>query len=252
MKRFPLILIVAGLALVAVAVVGARAAAPAPQLVFVLAGQSNMVGRGQPLSLASPPNPRLLEWRGDGGWQVAHDPLGPVSDGAIGIGPGMTFGLQIAKHRPGSYVGLVMCAAGGTSIAEWQPTGDLYRNCVAQVQASGAKVAGVLFLQGEADARETLAQAQAWPAAFENVYSAWRHDFAGAPVLLGQIGSIDPAKYTWQATIRAEQKREAAKLGLPLVRTLDLPVGVDGGHFTVPAYRVVGARFATAWLRAQR
>jgi len=38
--------------------------------VFVLAGQSNMAGRGQPLSLAAPTDPRLVIWRSSA-WQTA-------------------------------------------------------------------------------------------------------------------------------------------------------------------------------------
>lgn len=233
--------------LLALAAPAASATGPAaPARVFILAGQSNMAGRGQPLSLASPPNPRLLEWT-TAGWKVAADPLAGDA-GDAGIGPGMTFGLQIIKRLPGN-TGLIQCAVGGTSIAEWQPEGDLYKACLAQVHAAGVPVAGVLFLQGEADARETRAQALAWPAAFNRVQYAFRHD-AGGTFVLGQIGKIDPAKYVYQALIRAEQKTVALQLGLPLVRSSDLPN--DGGHFTVPAYRVLGARFATAWLRAQK
>lgn len=229
---------------VAAGLLGARAHSAPPLSVFVLAGQSNMVGRG--VGTPSPTNPRLLVWRADG-WHVAADPLSTDS-GEAGIGPGMTFGLQVLKHVPGR-VGLIMCAVGGTNIAAWQPEGALYQACLAQVRAVGLPVAGVLFLQGEADARETRAQALAWPAAFDRVHYAFAHD-AGGTFVLGQIGSIDPAKYVYQQIIRDEQKAMAAKLGLPLVRSSDLPN--DGGHFTVPAYRVLGARFATAWWRAQR
>ena len=57
-----------------------------PTQVFVLAGQSNMVGRGQPLSLGSPPDPHLELWR-DGAWIETSDPLGPPEDEDSGIGP---------------------------------------------------------------------------------------------------------------------------------------------------------------------
>jgi hypothetical protein len=221
---------------------GARAHSAPPLHVFVLAGQSNMVGRG--VGQPSPSNPRLLAWRG--GWKVAADPLG--SDAEAGIGPGMTFGLQVLRRVSGN-IGLVMCAVGGTSIADWQPEGDLYRSCAAQVNAAGGHVDGVLFLQGEADARETRAQALAWPAAFDRVQYAFRRDFGGTFVL-GQIGSLDPATFAYQQVVRVGQARMAKLLGLPLVRSADLPTA--GGHFTVAAYRVLGARFATAWWRAQR
>ena len=50
------------------------------------------------------------------------------------------------------------------------------------------------------------------------------------------------------ASIREQQARMATQLAhTRLVRSLDLPT--QGNHYTVPAYRVLGARFATAWYR---
>ncbi len=225
-----------------------RAAVPAvPGQVFVLAGQSNMLGRGQPLSLASPTSPWLELWR-EGRWQTASDPLGRPEVLKDGIGPGMTFGLQLVKREPGVTVGLIMCAVGDTAIAEWQPGQAPYEGCVSAVRAAGATVTGLLFLQGENDAR-TEQTAERWTAAFGRMLSAFRHAVGGAPpCLLGQIGSIPPDTYPAQQLLRDQQARAAAVFaGVRLVRTADLPM--HGVHFTVPAYRVIGARFATAWWR---
>ena len=218
-----------------------------PQEVFVLAGQSNMVGQGMPLSLSSPPNARLLEWS-ERGWHIAADPLDPV-DSQAGIGPGMTFGLQVMRHQPGATIGLVMCASGGTSIDEWQPGGALYENCITSARATGATVAGILFLQGETDARRARTAAQ-WYDRFRTMLAGWRRDLGTKPLfLLGQIGTLDQGRFPAQTELRVAQARAAdAEPDVCLVRTADLPN--DGVHFTVPAYRVIGARFATAWWRA--
>jgi Carbohydrate esterase, sialic acid-specific acetylesterase len=106
-----------------------------------------MAGRGEPLLLAAPSDPRLLIWR-EGGWQVAADPL-QVSTKAKerrpGIGPGM-IGLQLLKWQSGVQVGLIMCANGGSSIRDWLQDRPLYRQCVDQIHASGGRIDGVLFL----------------------------------------------------------------------------------------------------------
>jgi Carbohydrate esterase, sialic acid-specific acetylesterase len=212
----------------------------------VLAGQSNMVGRGFPLSLASPTDPRLLLWRG-GSWQTASDPLGPADDPRSGIGPGMTFGLQLVKRLPGWRIGLVMCAKGSTSIEDWQPGKALYRSCVTAVRAAGSsRPAGVLFLQGERGG--SVAQAAGWTDGFLPLFRAFRGDFGeDVPFLLGQIGTFAGLEDA-QASIRDQQARLAARLPhTRLVRSLDLPT--EGNHYTVPGYRVVGARFASAWYR---
>lgn len=222
------------------------AAAAQPVHVFVLAGQSNMVGRGFPLSLASPTDPRLLIWR-DGRWQTASDPLGTPNNPNSGIGPGMTFGLQLLKKLPSWRIGLVMCAKGATSIEDWHPDRNLYRSCVEQARAAGGgRPAGILFLQGERGG--SVARAAGWTDGFLPLFDAVRQDFGErVPFLLGQIGTFVGLEDA-QASIRDQQARLAAKLPhTRLVRSLDLPT--QGNHYTVPGYRVLGARFATAWFR---
>jgi hypothetical protein len=242
---FPL---VALFALGAIAAPGGSARAHArstvPTQVFILAGQSNMLGRGKPLSLASPTDPRLELWSSHT-WQTAADPLG--GDGA-GIGPGMTFGLTLLQLEPDETVGLVMCAKGATSISDWQPGLQLYRNCVSQARAAGGHVAGVLFLQGESDAQSGDA-AHKWKTRFQPVLDAFERDFGGnVPFVLGQIGKLDSSTFDYQSVVRTQQVDAAnANPGVPLVTTLDLKVSGDGVHFTVPSYQTIGVRFATSW-----
>lgn len=233
-------------ALIMATTAGADSPLP-PTLVFLLAGQSNMQGRGQPLSAGEPSDPRLLAWRelANGGWRVAADPLASPNDPDNGVGPGMTFGLAVAAQNPLVAVGLIQCAKGGTSMAEWQPGGKLYQACMAKVAEAKASIAGVLFLQGETDALKKKT-AQSWSAGFKTLAAAFRHDLH-ARVLLGQIGTINPAKYPYQQTVRDQQAAAAKKLGTPLVKTSALPVAADGVHFTVASYKVVGVRFAAAW-----
>jgi hypothetical protein len=220
-------------------------AAAEPVHVFVLAGQSNMLGRGFPLSLASPTNPRLLNQR-DGRWVVASDPLGPPGELQSGIGPGMTFGLQLVKRHPTWRIGLVMCAKGATGIDEWQPETKLYRSCIENVRAAGGNVAGILWMQGERGG--SVEQASRWGDAFMPVFRAFRTDLgAKVPFLLGQIGTFEGLEDA-QAVLRKVQADLAARLPhTRLVRSADLPT--VGNHFTVPGYRVLGARYATAWER---
>jgi hypothetical protein len=243
--RFPLLaLLLASLVAAAGGSARTHAAASAPTQVFVLAGQSNMLGRGKPLTLASPTDPRLQIWR-TSAWQLASDPLG---GGDNGIGPGMTFGLSLLDLEPGETVGLVMCAKGSTSIADWLPDAQAYRKCIAQARASGGPVAGVLFLQGETDAQSSTA-ARSWKQRFQRVHDAFEADLGGnVPFVLGQIGRIKAGGFGAQDEVRRQQAAAAdANPGMPLVTTLDLPVGSDGIHFTVESYRTIGTRFANAW-----
>jgi hypothetical protein len=143
-----------------------------------------------------------------------------------------------------------MCAKGSTSIQDWQPDRQLYRSCVEQVRAAGGgRPAGILFLQGERGG--SVARAAGWTDGFMSLYRAFRVDFgARVPFLLGQIGTFVGLEDA-QASIRDQQARLAEKLPhTRLVRSLDLPT--QGNHYTVPGYRVLGARFATAWYRLRQ
>jgi Carbohydrate esterase, sialic acid-specific acetylesterase len=223
---------------------GSSAPAP-PSLVFVLAGQSNMLGRGFPLASGDPSSPNLLVYRPEspGGWKVAADPLGDPNDGDDGIGPGMSFGLAVAAAGTQT-VGLIQCATGGSSISDWGFGKKLYRDCVAQLRAAHATPAGLLFLQGESEARGQGA-AKKWEKRFLKLVPHFEKDF-GPAVLLGQIGTITDARYPYQATVRAGQADAAVTLGIPLIVTSDLPM--VGVHYTVPSYKEIGLRYAAAWL----
>ena len=217
-----------------------------PDEVFVLAGQSNMLGRGKPISAGTQNNsPTILIRRGSI-WQIGSDPLGPSNDRENAVGPGMTFALQVLHYQPGEVIGLIMCAVGGTSISQWRPTGSLYHNCVAPAETAGAPVAGILFLQGESDSGGS-AEAAAWKGRFEEMLAGFRNDLGpDVPFVLGQIGHIEDAGYRFAPEVRAAQADAAAENpGVALVTTSDLPM--NGVHFTVDSYKTIGQRFGDGW-----
>jgi Carbohydrate esterase, sialic acid-specific acetylesterase len=246
--RFPLI--VAGLA-VSAALFAATGSAgtplPTPDEVFVLAGQSNMLGRGFPLSDGASSDPHLLVWRTKA-WKVALDPLGDKKVAENGVGPGMTFGLGALQHLQPETVGVVMCAVGGTTISKWLPGRSVYTDCIDQVHAAGGHIDGIIFLQGESDATNQ-SDAEAWAKRFSSVLKGFRTDLGtDVPFVIGQIGKITASGFGYQKTVRSQQATAAtAHPGLAMITTKDLPTGSDGLHFSVDSYRTIGKRFATAW-----
>ena len=130
---------------------------------FVLAGQSNMSGRGE-LSGDLPTHPGVFVFGNDYRWQLAQEPLDhsrdqvdlvsmePPDDEA-GYSPGMAFAFELLAQNPDRQIGLIPCAKGGTTIAEWAPsraTTSLYGSCLQRIHAarSMGQVAGILFFQG--------------------------------------------------------------------------------------------------------
>jgi len=123
-------------ALTSLLVVSAAAAAEVPSdlQVFLLIGQSNMAGRGTVEADDLVPDPRVLMLTKDLAWVPAVDPLHYDKPGRIGTGLGKTFGLVVAEARPGTVIGLVPAAFGGSSLDEWAPGQPHYVNAVARAK----------------------------------------------------------------------------------------------------------------------
>ncbi|KAE8813039.1 hypothetical protein D1007_09802 [Hordeum vulgare] len=155
----------------AVAVSARGGAERAPTLVFILAGQSNMGGRGGATSgnrwdgVVPPecaPSPRTLRLSPSLRWEEAREPLhaGVDAGNVVGVGPGMPFAHALLRSPAcprGAVVGLVPCAQGGTPIANWSRGSELYDRMVTRARVAGAgtgtgkKIAALLWFQGEAD-----------------------------------------------------------------------------------------------------
>jgi hypothetical protein len=137
---------------------------------FLLIGQSNMKGRGiVPEKQTANPLIAMMHLRNDQ-WYLARHPLhltgDPVtlqgSDNA-GVGPGLAFAEAVAAKEPHVLIGLIPCAVGGSRLDRWVKDAKFYEDAVRRTRlALGVKTSvpvvlkGVLWLQGEADARPAL------------------------------------------------------------------------------------------------
>ncbi|XP_023525343.1 probable carbohydrate esterase At4g34215 [Cucurbita pepo subsp. pepo] len=145
---------------------------PPPTAIFLLAGQSNMAGRGGVTNstlthrptwdgVVPPqcsPNPSILRLASDLTWVEAREPLHADIDflKTNGIGPGMPFANTILMDKPAgrTVIGLVPCAMGGSSIQQWQKGSNLYTHLLTRAEASilsGGTIKALLWYQGESD-----------------------------------------------------------------------------------------------------
>jgi sialate O-acetylesterase len=121
----------------------------------------------------------------DGGWVRAVEPLH-----GTGVGPGLAFGIALAEAT-GDQIGLIPCAKGGTSLAQWSDRGPgtLYDRLLSTCHLAGNVLAGVLWYQGESDSR-SRDSAASYGIRLENWIAGLRSDLQrpDLPVLLVQLG----------------------------------------------------------------
>lgn len=163
--------------------------------IILLAGQSNMSGRGGVINdtwdgvvpEASWPSPSVIRLTAGLTWETAQEPLHRDIDitKVCGIGPGLAFAKTLLLTDSSvSQVALVPCAIGGTNISQWARGSQLYnqlvRRAVAAVQGGGT-IRAMLWYQGESDT-ETLTDAELYKGRFENFIINLRQDLV-LPVL---------------------------------------------------------------------
>jgi|GEM_PF-1075139 len=218
---------------------------------YLLAGQSNMVGRAA-LEGATPPDPRVHALTPADVWEVARDPLHESRAPGMGAGLGVPFGKEMVR-RNGVPVGLIPCAVGGTSLEQWDPSHaakqfrrSLYGNCIARARLAGGRFAALLWYQGENDAGK-LETARTYLERFARLMENFRSDLnqPGLPVLFAQLSRHAAAggEDGWNLVQEAQRKADSVIPDSGMVATVDLTLG-DPIHLDRPSLERLGRRFA--------
>lgn len=231
--------------------------------VFLLAGQSNMVGFGPLKDSTSKPHPRVFLLGNDYQWKQATEPIdSPANqvdtvslDPNAQVGPPMAFARALVED-PDLVVGLVPCAKGGRPLYQFrkQPGRDtLYGSMLHRANEARkmGTLAGVLFFQGEGDANDAQKRPETYGGKWDEKFVEWVRDVRAdlgdpnLPVVFAQLGTTASPQYVrWQ-----EVKNAQARVKLPrvaMIKTDDLPRR-DNTHFTTPSYEEIGRRFARAY-----
>jgi hypothetical protein len=216
---------------------------------YLLAGQSNMAGRGALDGESGKAPDRVLVLRRDLAWAPATDPL-HFDKPIAAVGPGLAFGRRLAEAHPKGRIGLVPCAVGGSSILAWAPgAADAatkthpYDDFLARArEARKAGVfKGVIWHQGESD-RGKLPD---YPAKLKDLVERLRRDLE-IPDLPFVAGELTPA---FNEALRGAA---AAIPAFAVVPTGDLHDKGDRLHYDTPSARTLGVRYADALLRLRR
>ena len=234
----------------------------------ILAGQSNMSGRGD-LPAEHSTHPGIFMFGNDYRWKSAREPVdaahGQVDlvseDRYAGFGPALAFATSVLKRNPELIIGLIPCAKGASSIKEWQrdlSENTLYGSCLKRVRAATTMgtVAGMLFFQGETDALDPERFSKWSPSAssyrekFVTFVDDLRKDVSlvTMPFVFAQLGTNNAASDYINWEILKEQQKSTKLPCAAMIKTDDLALA-DAVHFTTESYRTIGHRYAEAFLQ---
>ena len=125
MTRFEFMLVVSASALSLASCSGAPPAEPSAEQsvlhLYLLAGQSNMAGRGEVGEIDRTPFPNVFALNSAMEWVPATEPLHFDKPDIVGVGPGFAFGRAMAAADPSVRIGLIPGAVGGSAIRAWRP-----------------------------------------------------------------------------------------------------------------------------------
>ena len=244
--------------------------------VWLMGGQSNMQGYGN-MADASEPHPMVRAFYMRDEWDMAAEPVhylaeamdsfhngygdGPgrpsrqqldMPRGALlkGVSPGVFFGREMYR-RTGVPQGLIACAHGGTSMAQWSPAlrsqggASLYGAMMRRFAKLGQPVRGMLWYQGESDTG--VDQAKVYTDRMIELVAAVRRDMGipGLPWLIVQLGCFiarDNAS-GWNS-VREQQRLLPSRIrNLEVAPAVDLPLD-DGIHIAGTGQAILGKRLA--------
>lgn len=230
--------------------------------IFLLMGQSNMVGRA-PLAGVEPLSHQNIQAFRNDGWQTAAEPLHDNREG-LGIGLGMTFALELIEGNDEVRIGLIPCAEGGTPLERWEEGADLHLRALQQARAaqSAGAIKGILWHQGEGDSRSSEL-AETYFDRFAAMIGALRRDLGGSqpiPVIVGELGRFLTSHNDGETLFAGCQmvndalKRAAETLpAAGFVSSKGLEDKGDFVHFDSTSLREFGRRYGREYLAvAQR
>jgi hypothetical protein len=221
---------------------------------FLLIGQSNMVGRGVVEEIDRQPIPRVWAQDKDLKWQPATDPL-HWDNTQAGVGPGRPFARWLAQVNPKVEIGLIPAASGGTSLQQWAPGGQLYTEALRRLRAAllSGKLRGILWHQGERDSRDD--SAFTYIGRLGEFVEQLRRDVGASdiPIVVGEIGEFLYTRNDTNYLNALLINQQLALVPVSIYRTAFVSsaglghIG-DELHFNAASQREFGRRYALAFL----
>jgi hypothetical protein len=224
--------------------------------VFILAGQSNMAGRGLVEPQDTIPSERILSINKNGKVIIAKEPLHFYEPTLAGLDCGLSFGKAIINEAPDQIsVLLIPTAVGGSSISQW--LGDSTHRNVKLLSNFKEKVTlakkygeikGILWHQGESDTNPK--DAPRYNERLTQLFKIFRTAAGNEnlPILIGELGGYSDNK-NWAVVNEQIHLYSATDRNTAVITTTDLKDKGDALHFNSEGQRILGQRFAEAYLK---
>ena len=235
---------------------------PASFHLYVLAGQSNMAGRGAVEQVDRIQHPRVWMLNQANEWVPATDPMHFDKPDVVGVGPGLAFGKAMAEQDPTAFIGLIPTAVGGSPIVTWQPGGYHdqtktfpYDDAIKRVQVAQRQgtLHGLLWHQGEGDSKPDLVPQ--YEAALIQLIGRFRQAFNNPqlPVVVGTLGDFYVAKTPAAAQINTILRSLPEHVSrVACVDASGLTDKGDQTHFDTPSARKLGLLYAEAMRKLEK
>ncbi|MFC1557824.1 sialate O-acetylesterase [candidate division KSB1 bacterium] len=227
---------------------------------FLLAGQSNMAGRGMIEEEDKVPHKRVLTLDKYGKWVHAVDPIHFDKPKIAGAGLGKTFGKILAENNPEITVGLIPCAVGGSPISVWEPRQYYeptksypYDDALRRIQTAMkyGVIKGILWHQGESDSKP--GNAEVYGEKLYMLIQRFRKELNAPelPFIAGQLGhssekSANPSKDIINRFFE-DLPQNVKYTGF--VSSEGFMFNKDNVHFDSKSLREFGRRYAEVYLK---
>ncbi len=228
--------------------------------VFLMAGQSNMAGRGivEPQDTVS--DKRILSIDAKGKLVYAKEPLHFYEPTRTGLDCGLSFGRALLEKIPANVTVLILpTAIGGSAIRQWLGDSSYrgvnlltnFREKVAIGKQYG-KIKGILWHQGESDANKE--RIPVYKDRLTELFASFRNIIGDEklPVFIGELGAYSKNTNEWLQINKIIHAYAAEDKLATVIRTDDLSHVGDTVHFNSAGQRMIGERFAHAYLSKRK
>ena len=237
----------------------AQTASPINMQLYILAGQSNMAGRGpitEEYASINHPNVYMLDKNNQ--WVQAKHPLHFDKPSVAGVGPGLAFAIKMAEANPNIQIGLIPCAVGGTSITSWKQSGfdkatntHPYDDAVARIKIAmlSGTIKGILWHQGESDSNPQAIST--YLNKLSTLIISLRQEIGNEkiPVVIGELG---PYKENYRSFNTELQKVTGFIHYCAVASSASLTDKGDVTHFNSKSASIMGERMAEQMLLIQK